>query len=128
MHPNGMRPQNGNMFFNRANGMQNNMQGMLTGGSCGAPGNQGTMMNGGGPGNGYFPTVNPGQTDLPSVSPRTDKSNICKSYKKRPPHNRESIHESKAIQLIMIFIFCSTFPSQSCTGKSYTASYAKQLW
>ena len=81
MHPNGMRPQNGNMFFNRTNGMQNNMQGMLTGGSCGAPGNQGTMMNGGGPGNGYFPTVNPGQTDLPSVSPRTDKSNICKSLK-----------------------------------------------
>ena len=81
MHPNGMRPQNGNMFFNRTNGMQNNMQGMMTGGSCGAPGNQGTMMNGGGPGNGYFPTVNPGQTDLPAVSPRTDKSNICKSYK-----------------------------------------------
>ena len=81
MHTNGMRPQNQNMFFNRTNGMQSNMQGMLTGGSCGAPGNQGTMMNGGGPGNGYFPTVNPGQTDLPAVSPRTDKSNICKSYK-----------------------------------------------
>ena len=76
MHP-GMRPNNGNMFFNRGNGMQN-MQGM-SGGNC-LPGNPGGNMMNGGPGNpGYFPPVNPGQTDLPSVSPRTDKSNICKS-------------------------------------------------
>ena len=72
-----MRPNNGNMFFNRGNGMQN-MQGM-SGGNC-LPGNPGGNMMNGGPGNpGYFPPVNPGQTDLPSVSPRTDKSNICKS-------------------------------------------------
>ena len=72
-----MRPNNGNMFFNRGNGMQN-MQGM-SGGNC-LPGNPGGNIMNGGPGNpGYFPPVNPGQTDLPSVSPRTDKSNICKS-------------------------------------------------
>ena len=74
MHP-GLRPNNGNMFFNRGSGMQN-MQGMSAG-NC-MPGNPGTMMNGG-PGNGCFPPVNPGQTDLPAVSPRTDKSNICKN-------------------------------------------------
>ena len=53
-----------------------NMQGMS--GGNGLPGNPGGTMMNGGPGNGYFPPVNPGQTDLPSVSPRTDKSNICK--------------------------------------------------
>ena len=73
VHP-GMRPGSGNMFFNRSSGLQN-MQ-ALSGGNC-MPGNYSTMMNNG-PGNGYFPPVNPAQTDLPSVSPRTDKNNIRK--------------------------------------------------
>ena len=72
MHP-GMRPGNGNMFFNRAPGAHNML---ANAGNC-MSGNNSTMM-GNAPGNGYFPPVNPGQTDLPSVSPRTEKSNIRK--------------------------------------------------
>ena len=99
-----MRPNNGNMFFNRGNGMQS-MQGM-SGGNC-MPGNPGGSMMNGGPGSsGYFPPVNPGQTDLPSVSPRTDKSNICKYTQNVLRFRSYIINLYNVIQPKMIFMFC----------------------
>ena len=86
----GMRPGGGNMFFNRApggSGMQNMPMGGGSGGSC-MPGNNSTMMGNGPGGNGYFPPLNPAQTDLPSVSPRTDKSGICKFHTLNQELNR----------------------------------------